>query len=156
MTKILTKKAAQYHFSSGLPYEVIGVLPDNLNVDADPNPMSFEVANNAAVGDYINTNNEAISPSEADLMVMANPNGALRYVIQRRAALLKETDLMFGVHQEQKALGIETTLSEEDFLLGLAYRQELRDFTDNVDLTVANMSLIDWPVMPTGLTSLVS
>lgn len=63
---------------------------------------------------------------------------------QRRLELITETKWIRSRHEEQKLLGIQTTLTEEQFLAWLAYWQALRDLPENT----ANPFSVDWPEQP--------
>lgn len=62
----------------------------------------------------------------------------------QRLALIVETKWIRSRHEEQKTLGIQTTLSEEQYLEWLAYWQALRDLPENT----TNPFLVDWPEQP--------
>lgn len=64
-----------------------------------------------------------------------------------RNVRLFESDFLVSRHKEQLELGVNTTLSEEEFNQLLTYRQQLRDLglQYNKDL---RWSLVTWPVAP--------
>jgi hypothetical protein len=65
----------------------------------------------------------------------------------RRAQLLGETDWLVQRHQEQFTLTIPTTLSEEQYIALLTYKQQLRDLT-KVYSKDTPMNSVVWPTNP--------
>lgn len=63
----------------------------------------------------------------------------------KRDRLLVNTDWMVSRHNEQKILGLDTTITEEQYTALLKYRQELRDIPSKI-----NLKNPSWPTNPIG------
>jgi hypothetical protein len=67
---------------------------------------------------------------------------------QRRSSLLFETDYIILRHTEQLTLGIDTTLTEEQYQSLLTYRQWLRDMGETVEDMNAPFDTVTWMESP--------
>lgn len=76
---------------------------------------------------------------EADKLVITG--------LMQRAQYLYDTDWIVQRHQEQILRGVTTTLSEQQIIDLLNYKQELRDLTQHYDLTQPAQT-INWPTKP--------
>jgi hypothetical protein len=65
----------------------------------------------------------------------------------QRAQYLYDTDWLVQRHQEQILRSVTTTLSEQQIIDLLNYKQELRDLTQHYDLTQPAEN-ISWPYNP--------
>lgn len=64
---------------------------------------------------------------------------------QKRLSLMIDTKWIRSRHEEQKMLGVQTSLTEEQYTAWLAYWQALRDLPENT----ANPFEVNWPEQPT-------
>jgi len=67
--------------------------------------------------------------------------------LMQRAQYLYDTDWIVQRHQEEILRGVTTTLSEQQIIDLLNYKQELRDLTQHYDLTQSAQT-INWPTKP--------
>lgn len=63
---------------------------------------------------------------------------------ETRSNALNDTDWLLSRHNEQMALHVPTTLTDDQYRALIAYRQELRDITTQTGFPVT----IAWPVSP--------
>lgn len=123
---------------------VIAIREDDFTLattDTDVSIMSWS-GDEPSVGDVL-SNNTFVSPWDA----MAD-DAKLVLIRSRRSPLLTNTDYMVSRHSEQESRCIPTTLALTQYNELLAYRQALRDFTDTVNLNVADFNAITWPNVP--------
>lgn len=78
-------------------------------------------------------------PTKKELTAQAEAAGRAR-----RDAELAETDFVVNRHRDQEEMGIETTLSDEEYRGWLQYRQSLRDITEQEGWPLS----VVWPAEP--------
>ena len=64
-----------------------------------------------------------------------------------RSQLLYDTDWIVQRHQEQLALGSATTLTPEQYIAVLNYKQQLRDLTNTYSINTPTEQVV-WPTNP--------
>ena len=68
-------------------------------------------------------------------------------------AALQNTDWYVSRHQEQVSLGLQTTLSQQQYEELLTYRQALRDLGASYNLEVTLPIAITWPNKPSWMNA---
>jgi len=121
--------------------------------------VSFEPTRNLYITEYVS--NEIVSGDNNEVMFWIANNlnileeKALSYVTavakitveMVRFEKLVTTDWIIQRHQEETLLGIPNTLTNEEFIAILTYRQELRDLTDTYAKDLSHDQAV-WPVYP--------
>lgn len=78
-------------------------------------------------------------PSDEELKVLAEADGR-----GRREEELDATDFVINRHRDQKDMGIDTTLTGDEYSQWLKYRQDLRNITSQAGWPLS----VNWPEAP--------
>ena len=121
--------------------------------------VSFEPTRNLYVTEY--ASNDIVSGEDNEVITWITNNlnalesKALTYAIEAtkitvemvRFQKLAMTDWIIQRHQEETLLGIPNTLTNEELIAILTYRQELRDLTNTYARDLSEDQAV-WPVYP--------
>ena len=98
---------------------------------------------------WIEENFDRIAQAAKDRFERERPKLTLEH---GRAVRFSYADGLVLRHSEEKLLGIPTSLTEEQFLQVLTYKQQLRNLTKTVDKNTEQDNVV-WPLMPSFLSN---
>ena len=111
-------------------------------------PWRFDKARDTALN---------LIPGDYDICISLDLDEVLEQLIQAdipvvtmemtRSQLLYDTDWIVQRHQEQLALGSATTLTPEQYITVLNYKQQLRDLTNTYSINTPTEQVV-WPTNP--------
>lgn len=114
-------------------------LPENNSVECAWIVSNFEALITELDSFLYEDNNDEQAPIETSDIV--------------RISTLQNTDWYVSRHQEQVSLGLQTTLSQQQYEELLTYRQALRDLGASYNLEVTLPNAVTWPTKPTWMNA---
>lgn len=135
-------------FSAGLPTGYVKVLNGSVPVPTDIQVVE-EVTPTFNGQSWVRTYELQDKYTAEELVEVNKKKTQDKWVAMRdeRDERIKSSDWILDRHADQKAMGVNTTFTDQEIGLWLQYRQELRDLPS----TITDIDNIQWPSKPTEL-----